>query len=156
MSGATSDDEEFERIVAGLELSMPELDLPGDAPASDLDDRAADRFDRPEPRDAFASYDVFQPTWSDAVDEEDDDPTAGDFVPPDPDPLPPGDRVTRWAWGGLIGGPAVLFLLAVAGVGVPDVVATVAVVAFVGGLLVLLFRRGDHDRGDDPDHGAVV
>ncbi|MGH1562651.1 hypothetical protein [Mumia sp. DW29H23] len=153
MSGATSDDEEFERIVAGLELSLPELDTPAEAD------------EKPEPREGSDSHDllepqhgVFQPRWSDAVaGEDDDDPwDEGDFVPPVPEPLPPGDRWTRLAWAALIGGPVLLFALAVIGAPVPGVIPGAAVVAFVVALVVLLVRRGDHDRGDDPDHGAVI
>ncbi|MFD1826566.1 MULTISPECIES: hypothetical protein [Mumia] len=147
MSGSTSDDEEFERIVAGLELSLPDAD-------EDPPDTSATNALAPP----AGAQEVFQPRWSDPLpDEEDDDAWQdGDFVPPEPEPLPPGDRWTRAAWAGLIGGPALLFVLAVVGAPVPGVIPGAAVVAFVAGLLVLLVRRGDHNRGDDPDHGAVL
>ncbi|TNC23332.1 hypothetical protein [Mumia zhuanghuii] len=148
MSGATSDDEEFERIVAGLELSFPDPD--DDPPVPDAD----------PPPPLTPAQGVFQPRWSDRLShEEDEDESAwdtSDFVPPQPEPLPPGDRWTRAAWAGLIGGPALLFVLAVVGAPVPGVIPGAAVVAFVVALVVLLVRRGDHDRGDDPDHGAVI
>lgn len=147
MSGQSSDDEEFERIVAGLELSFPDVDDEPDAPAD-------------APADApplTAAHGVFQPRWSDPLPEDaDDDGDEEDFVPPEPEPLPPGDRWSRAAWAGLIGGPALLFVLAIVGAPVPGIIPALAVVAFVAGLVVLLVRRGDHDRGDDPDHGAVL
>ncbi|WP_370619169.1 hypothetical protein [Mumia sp. Pv 4-285] len=150
MSGTpTSDDEEFERIVAGLELSVPEplpdRDTPADPPGA------------PDPHDLLAQHGTFQPRWSDPVpDDGDDEWGEGDFVPPDPGPLPHGDRWSRLAWGGLLGVPALLFVLAISGAPVPGVVPALAVVGFVVALVVLLVRRGDHDRGDDPDHGAVI
>ncbi|MBW9216617.1 hypothetical protein KV102_17380 [Mumia sp. zg.B53] len=154
MSGATSDDEEFERIVAGLELSMPDLDPPAeDRPTSDPHDATGTS----DPRDVLEPQGVFQPRWSDPVPDEDDDAwDEEEFVPPEPEPMPRGDLWTRVAWGGLVGGPLLLFALAVIGAPVPGIIPGVAVVAFVVALVFLLVRRGDHDRGDDPDHGAVL
>ncbi|KAA1423504.1 hypothetical protein FE697_007835 [Mumia zhuanghuii] len=152
MSGtSSSDDEEFERIVAGLELSVPEPEpLPDREPPAETPGAA-------DPGDLLAQHGVFQPRWSDPVPpEEEDEWGDDDFVPPDPGPLPRGDRLTRLAWGALLGVPGLLFVLAISGAPVPGVVPALAVVGFVVALVVLLVRRGDHDRGEDPDHGAVL
>ncbi|MGH3423538.1 MAG: hypothetical protein ACRDO8_02345, partial [Nocardioidaceae bacterium] len=73
-----SGDDDFDRIVAGLELSMPDdLDEPG----------AAGDSGAREPE-------VFDPRISDPLHEED----VERFVPPDPGPMPPLDAVSRGAW----------------------------------------------------------
>ena len=76
------------------------------------------------------------------------------FVPPPPPPLPRLDPLTKAAWAGALGGPILLILSVVAAGYVPYWFAPVGVVAFVAGLLVLLFRT----RGGPPDDsdGAVV
>lgn len=79
---------------------------------------------------------------------------ADRFIPPPPPPLPRLDPLMKAAWAGALGGPILLILSVVAAGYVPYWFAPVGVVAFVAGLLVLLFRT----RGGPPDDsdGAVV
>ncbi|PJJ56055.1 hypothetical protein CLV56_0259 [Mumia flava] len=129
------EDDEFERIVAGLELSVP-----------DEDD---------EPAPARAEPDVFEPRWSDPLEESDADPDDV-FVPPEPPPVSVGDRVSRIAWTVLVGGPALLLVLALAGVRLSGPVLAVIALGIVAAFVTLMARRSGTDRGSDPDNGAVV
>jgi hypothetical protein len=76
------------------------------------------------------------------------------FVPPAPPPLPAVERVTKLAWTGVLGGPAVL-LAASFGLELPSWAPGLAVIAFIAGFGTLVMRL--KDRSDsDPDDGAVV
>ncbi|MBM7788651.1 hypothetical protein [Tenggerimyces flavus] len=79
---------------------------------------------------------------------------ADRFIPPPPPPLPRLDPLMKAAWAGALGGPILLILSVMAAGYVPYWFAPVGVVAFVAGLLILLFRT----RGGPPDDsdGAVV
>lgn len=136
--GDNSGDDDFDRIVAGLELSMPEDLEPPSGPAAE------------EP-------DVFDPKFSDPVEPDPETDTGAEgFVPPDPGPLPPLDTVSRGAWAVLFGAPAVLLVAVVLAWQLPQVVTGLLVLGFVGALVLLLVKRGNDSRGDDPDEGAVL
>jgi hypothetical protein len=79
------------------------------------------------------------------------------YIPP---PLPPMGRldpVAAGAWIALFGGPAFLLVSMLAGWQTPRWMALVAVIAFVAGFIVLVFRLGDGpSKRDGPDQGAVV
>lgn len=77
------------------------------------------------------------------------------FEPPEPPPLPRGDLYSRLAWGGVIGGPAVLLLAAFVGGDVPSMAIVAALVAFVTGFVTLVARM-PNERPEDPEDGAVV
>ncbi|HSK27819.1 MAG TPA: hypothetical protein VK894_12995 [Jiangellales bacterium] len=79
----------------------------------------------------------------------------GHYVPPPPPPIPRGDAVSRGAWAGALGGPAVLMIAAVLGVGLPSWVVGLCVAGFVVGFATLVVRLRGHDPYD-PDDGAVV
>lgn len=76
------------------------------------------------------------------------------FVPPDPPPLPELDTVSKAAWAGLLGGPALLLLIVLTDWSVPGWVRAAAVAAGAVGFLTLVFRS--RDTGGDGDNGAVV
>lgn len=77
------------------------------------------------------------------------------FVPPDPPPLPRGNRITRLAWAGALGSPVLAVLLVLTGISPPDVVLVAMVAAFVAGCVTLIARmRSDDDPG--PDSGGAV
>lgn len=79
------------------------------------------------------------------------------FVPPPPPPVPRADRITRWAWAGLMGGPTFLFGAALASAHLADWVAFLAVAAFVTGFVTLVARMKDRPpRDSGGDDGAVV
>lgn len=86
-----------------------------------------------------------------------EDPADDHYIPPPPPPLPKLDPVTKGAWLALFGGPLYLLIATAIGVTVTGLAAFLAVAAFVGGFVVLVFRMdngGPRDSG--PDDGAVV
>src|SRR5262245_16839258 len=82
------------------------------------------------------------------------EPVDEHFVPPPPPPLPSVERVTKFAWAGVLGGPAVL-LAASFGLDLPGWAPGLAVIAFIGGFVTLVMRLKDRPDAD-PDDGAVV
>jgi hypothetical protein len=85
-----------------------------------------------------------------------EDPTEH-FVPPEPPPLPESDRVTRLAWAGLLGGPAIIVLAALLGIAIEGWVVVAALGAFLGGFATLVMRMADRRSDDDGwDDGAVL
>ena len=79
------------------------------------------------------------------------------YVPPPPPPLPRADAVTVAAWAALLGGPALVIVMTLAGLSVARSVAVLALVAFVGGFVTLVARMQDRPPTDSgPDDGAVV
>lgn len=82
-------------------------------------------------------------------------PSAQDaFVPPEPPPIPrPRDVIARFAWTGLIGGPALV--IATRAAGWDRLLTGLGILAFAAGFVVLVARMGDHGRDTDDD-GAVV
>lgn len=78
------------------------------------------------------------------------------FVPPEPARGPRLDWISRAAWLGLLGGPALLILAALFDFGTGRI-TTLAVVGFIGGFLTLVIRMKDRLPPEDtPDDGAVV
>jgi len=86
----------------------------------------------------------------------DDDP-ADHFVPPPPPPLPETDRITRFAWAALIGGPVIFILAAIFQIYLDGWLSLIALGMFVGGFGTLVARMRDRPRQDDGwDDGAVL
>lgn len=82
---------------------------------------------------------------------------AEGYQPPPPPPLPAVDGITRAAWSGVLGAPALLLLVTVAGVELPGGVVLLVLAAFVGGFVTLVARMKDRPPTDSgPDDGAVV
>jgi hypothetical protein len=82
-----------------------------------------------------------------------EDPDEDRFIPPEPPPIPrPRDRFDTFAWAGAIGGPILIILAFVLGIG--SWLAAVGFAAFTAGFVTLIARSPDR-RGDD-DNGAVV
>jgi hypothetical protein len=84
-----------------------------------------------------------------------DDPVEH-FVPPEPPPLPETDRVTRLAWAGLLGGPAIILVAALLGIAIEGWVVVAALAAFLGGFATLVMRMSDRRDDDGWDDGAVL
>ncbi|MSV44015.1 MAG: hypothetical protein F2911_11190, partial [Actinobacteria bacterium] len=83
--------------------------------------------------------------------------TSEHFVPEPPPPLPETDRVTRMAWAALMGGPALLVLAALLGIGLESWVVVLALGGFLGGFGTLIARMRARPRQDDGwDDGAVL
>lgn len=76
------------------------------------------------------------------------------YVPPEPPPLrAPADVITRFAWAGAIGGPALLVASHLLSLG--TTATTIAVAISVAGFATLVARmRDEHDH--DEHGGAVV
>lgn len=72
-----------------------------------------------------------------------------EFIPPEPAPIPaPADTIARFAWAGVLGGPLLAIIAYV--FGFPRFIATFAMLAFVAGFAVLIWRRVEsHDEDDD-------
>lgn len=159
-------DAAWARIVAGYDVApdavgrwsaAEDLDEPPTT-GSGLSRRLVRRDDRDDPSEAASPPEVDSPTFSGdprayVVDDPDEH-----FVPPPPPPLPETDVVTRMAWAGLVGGPALVLLIAVLGLQIEPWVVLIALLAFCGGVATLVARMGDHRRHDDDDwnDGAVV
>lgn len=95
------------------------------------------------------------PTSGPAIPASDD--PQDHFVPPPPPPLPVGDRISRAAWAGLIGGPLVLMLAVLTGAPADGWLGLGAVLVTLAGFATLVARMKDRPaRDDDPDDGAVV
>jgi hypothetical protein len=77
-----------------------------------------------------------------------------EFVPPAPPDIPqPKDRISRFAWGGVVLGPLLLLLTAV--LGLPNILTTAGLAAFIVGFGTLVARREETPR-EGWDDGAVV
>ena len=155
-------DDAFARLVAGFDAPSdtgtarpwPEAeDVTEESGEPDevVDDPpAAEVEPQPEPaRTRSPGADVLDSdaTWDD----------EGHFVPPDPPPLPRPAPVRLAAWLGVLVGPVVMTIVAALGWRVPELVITVLVVGFVGGVVYLIATMGNGPRDPyGPDNGAVV
>jgi hypothetical protein len=148
-SGPPDLDSAWQQIVAGFD-STPADSVPRWPADEDLRDestregRVIRRVEAAEPAELAES----PPS---APGQEPDD---EHFVPPTPPPLPSVERVTKLAWIGVLGGPAVL-LAAAFGLELPSWAPGLAVLAFIGGFVTLVMRLKDRP-DSDPDDGAVV
>ena len=75
------------------------------------------------------------------------------YVPDPPPPLPSADRATRLAWAAMVGGPALLVLAALLGIGLETWIVVLALCAFLGGFAALIARMRDHHDDDGNDDG---
>ncbi len=94
------------------------------------------------------------------VADEDDFPDGYEderYIPPPLPPLPKLDPIAKGAWIALFGGPGYLLLATLLGWQLAGWSELAAVIAFVAGFVVLVFRLGDGpSKKDGPDQGAVV
>lgn len=161
-----TDDAIFSELVASLGAEET-----GDRPWP-----AAEDLDRPSDRTRHRSPDTEETTpidvsaeiaEADAAERErtqdrvrreaERDPEIEHYVPPEPAPAPKLDWISKAAWSGLLGGPAILVLAAVFDAGRGGRLLAIALLAFVAGFLTLVFRMKDRPPIDDtPDDGAVV
>ena len=144
-----------ERATSVLGLVLPDL-LRDDPDTVRLSDRLVrsdpDDFDLPQLIDGTA---VLSGLPSSAAPEE---PLPlsheEEYVPPPPPEIPkPKDRISRFAWGGVILGPLLLLLTVL--LQLPDVLTTVGLAVFIAGFCTLVARHEEKPR-DGWDDGAVV
>jgi len=149
---------DVERGRATIDLVLPQL-LAED-PSSDtvkLSDRLVRSEPPPQPelrlprlidgRTALSGAST--PPSEEWHDEHDDE-----FLPPHPPEIPrPKDHISRFAWGGVVLGPLLLLLTAV--LGLPSILTTAGLAAFIIGFGTLVARREENPR-EGWDDGAVV
>jgi hypothetical protein len=85
-----------------------------------------------------------------------DEPEDEKYVPV---PLPPPaklDPLGKFAWAGLIGGPAYLLIGVLVGWTISGFAAFAAIAVFIAGFVILVIKLGDGSKRDDDDDGAVV
>ncbi len=81
--------------------------------------------------------------------------SEGRFEPPEPPPIPMPDTIGRFAWAGAIGGPILLVVFYLLGLG--GFLTTVALLAAIAGFITLVARKRERVPGaDERDDGAVV
>ncbi|MDA3021172.1 MAG: hypothetical protein O2943_00635 [Actinomycetota bacterium] len=81
--------------------------------------------------------------------------SEGSFEPPEPPPIPIPDTIGRFAWAGAIGGPILLVVFYLLGLG--GFLTTVALLAAIAGFITLVARKRERVPGvDERDDGAVV
>jgi hypothetical protein len=135
-------DAAWEDIVAGFHSSEP----PERPQGSGLSQRLVREHTQQPPSNEVAPAGPRDYVLPDDIDDE-------GFTPPPPPPIPrPRDRFDAFAWIGVIGGPLVIILAFVLGLG--GWLAAAGFAAFTAGFVTLIARASDHrDHGDD---GAVV
>jgi len=161
-------DAAFAAIVAGFAEPLPtgvgpwpaaedvDPDAPPSGDATVFPDPARLRPTTRSPRHRLPEDSPDTEDFEDAHDGAGSDTDDGDrFVPPEPPPITSTDLASRLAWLGVLGGPLVLLLAAVAWSRMPTVIVILALAAFVGGFITLVARL-PRDRDDGPDDGAVV
>lgn len=160
---AQDDDEAWRAIVDNygerpdLEPDViDQVDDPETIEETDGPDRPEIRYADPEPQPPApsATYEMPAPAgW----DEEsiDADWSTDRFVPPPPPSVPVATVDRMLAWVGVFGSPAVLLVFLVAGVSLPELLAYLLVIAFVGGFLYLVIQMPREPR-DPYDDGAVL
>lgn len=134
--------------------------------AANPDDEDAEDATSAEGADEFNVWDAIVADLTGQLDTGDIDPppsdpmidellSEGSFEPPEPPPLRvPADMFTRLGWGGVLGGPIIVFVSSVVGIGSTGV--GVGLLAFAGGFAVLIVKMKDRDPQDDGSDGAVV
>ena len=137
----------FARIVALFDQAPADDPVPRWPVSEDVDD-TDDRSDE-EP---LAPTQVATAPARDVSYPERDD----HYEPPPPPPIPKPDTLGRFAWAAAVGGPLLLVLATLTGVGLPTWAGALAVAAFVGGFVTLVARMQDRPSDSDPDDGAVV
>jgi hypothetical protein len=78
------------------------------------------------------------------------------FEPAAPEPLPKFSRPTRLALIGVLGGPALMTLIALTNIDPTGFGTWLGLFGFVAGFVTLLWRAKDSDEPLPPDGGAVV
>jgi hypothetical protein len=153
-SGSTGDGEGDDAPAPGAgsepEASTGDLPSPGDLPSvvKPLGSSIAFAPGVGGPRD----YRAPEPSEGD-FDEDDE----GHFVPPEPPPLPAADTTAKFAWLGVLGGPALLLLAVLFGWDMTWWLTTLGIGGFLGGFATLVTRMKDDDEDhEDPGRGAVV
>lgn len=140
MSDRDPSDDEFRRLVEGL----------------DLDFSAMDEADARRAREQAAAQADDDP-WADDADEAPDEDEQFYRQPPPP-PARASDPRRQLGWAGALGGPALLVVATLLGLDLPQAVVLGAVLIFVAGAVVLVSTLPGYgpSHRDFPDDGAVL
>lgn len=153
-----ADQEEHARSVIGLVLPgllEPEADTVRLSDRLVRSDSEAEPEPEPEPEPGLRLLDGrFALGGGNAAPPAPPVPDHDEFVPPPPPAIPPPrDRISRFAWGGVILGPILLLLSAL--LSLPSIITAAGLAMFIGGFGTLVGRRDDSPR-EGWDDGAVV
>lgn len=143
MSG--NSDDEFDRIVEGLELEFG------------IDDSGEDRVDDHDDELVGAGLDDGLPDddLPDELDWFDDDAGYEEATVYEP-ATGPIDLGLNLGWAGALGVPLLMTLSTLMGITLPRAVVFAAALLFVAGVVYLFSRIPRERRGEDGDDGAVV
>lgn len=149
MSGDS--DDEFDRIVEGLEFDLEDLEDEPTAPPGHYaeDDDLADESDD----DAVPGSDHGLPPELDWFDDEGGYEDPADFYEPPTEPI---DLGLNLGWAGALGIPLLMTLSTISGIILPRPVVVAFGLLFVAAVLYLFSRIPRERRGGDGDDGAVV
>lgn len=127
-------DDEFDRIVEGLDQEMPRTEH--------VEREVAKEKPQPEPVKR-------EPVW-------DGDSIA--YRTPPPRPRRPPTKARTAAWIAVLGSPALLVLSTVFGILLPRPIVLAAALTFVAGVIFLISRLPERgpSHPDSPDDGAVL
>ncbi|GAB2985149.1 hypothetical protein [Nocardioides montaniterrae] len=135
----------------------PEEPVDTDAAWRDIVDNYGDRavvapeeyVEPDEPRVVRGPDEPVAPAEREAPDWDDEDEDG--FVPPAPPPVPATTPVRYAAWVGVLGVPAVVLVLMIAGISLPSILDWLLVAGFIGGFgyLVATMPREPRDPWDD-------
>jgi len=166
MTGSSPEDDEtdeaaWQAIIEGLgPLTVPPADSNStrtspdtDASTTDPEPRAASSWRAPASSERSLS-DIFNDDHL-AFSQDEEDPEDV-FVPPDPGPIMDGDPLLTLAWCGAVGGPFILFILAMFWRSAPSLVFWVAGAMALFGIAILVWRMPHSRDADDFDDGARV
>lgn len=131
-------DDEFNKIVDGLDL-----ELPFPPPVESGVHHPSDPQFQPEPKRRAPA-------------EREEDEIA--YRTPPPRPKRPPSRARTVAWGAVLGGPILLVLATLFGILLPRPVVFSAALTFVAAVIYLISQLPEHgpSRPDWPDDGAVL
>ncbi len=129
-------DDEFDRIVEGLDLEMP--------PTEHVEREIAREQPKPEP-----APEAFEPAW-------DEDAIA--YRTPPPRQKRPPSKARTASWIAVLGAPALLVLATVVRILLPRPIVLAFALTFVAGLIYLIAQLPERGPGhpDSPDDGAVL
>ncbi|MBO0828515.1 MAG: hypothetical protein J2P24_12105 [Streptosporangiales bacterium] len=141
------DDAAWERVVADFHAEPAE----GSRPWPEAEDIGDD--DRPKPRSRVVRVRLDR----DEPDDEEETDDEEHFVRPNPPELPRGDLLTKVAWAAMLVAVAYPIVSKATGWPLPGWAIALAVVVFIGGIVIHVVRIRD-PRKDEPgsDDGAVV
>lgn len=157
-----SDEAAWQAIVEGLgPLTLPPADSNSTDASLEADENAIENVERKPsswrgPDDAQRSLaDLFNDDHLGFAQSADDE-LEDAFTPPDPGPIMDGDPLLTLAWFGAVGGPLILFILALFWRSAPTYLFVGAGFFTLAGLAVLVWRMPHSRDIDDFDDGARV